>query len=68
MTEMYEAVEALTSLATGRAQPDLAKDKELFLSKISAAAEFKLMLQGFIDYAQLFRHSPAIEKPRPAVT
>jgi hypothetical protein len=58
VTDMYESVEALAKIITGREGKDLSANAELFLSKIKASSKYKMILKDYIDYANDFRHPP----------
>ena len=57
ITEMYEALEALSKIVTNRDTKDLSANKDLFLKNINAAEEYKSILKEYIAYANKFRHS-----------
>ena len=56
VTDMYESLEALAKLQTGR-DSDLSGNAELFIKKVSASDEYKVILRNYIDYANRFRHA-----------
>src|SRR5439155_6950793 len=64
VTDMYEAIEALAKVVTGRGNKDLSGNKELLLSKIKASDSHKAMLSEYIDYANKFRHAASEKKPK----
>jgi hypothetical protein len=56
VTDLYEALEATTKIVTGR-DADLSGNRELFISRVRASAEYKLLLKQYIEYANRFRHA-----------
>ena len=63
---MYESIEALAKIITGREGKDLSANAELFLSKIKTSSKYRVILKDYIDYANDFRHPPeegAARKP-----
>jgi hypothetical protein len=64
VTDMYEALEALAKVVTGRADKDLSANAELFLSKTGASVEFKNLLKAYIGFANEFRHARRPGEPR----
>ncbi|MGE3537919.1 MAG: hypothetical protein AB7N91_10860 [Candidatus Tectimicrobiota bacterium] len=68
ITDMYESVEALAKIVTGRDNRDLSAHRELFLSKVSATEAYKAMLADYIAYANNFRHATAESKPQPRLS
>jgi len=68
VTDIYEALEAFAKIVTGKDR-ELSKNQELFISKLKAPDEYKLLLKNYIDYANnLHRHaaSPGHPKPTPS--
>jgi hypothetical protein len=65
---MYEAVEALAKVVTGRSGKDLSQNRELFLSNVQASESYKALLNDYIDYANRFRHAESDHKPRPQIS
>lgn len=68
ITDMYEALEALTMILTERPDKDLSANRELFLGKIKASEKYKKILKDYIDYANDFRHAIGPGTPRPKIT
>jgi hypothetical protein len=66
ITDMYEAVEALAKIVTGR-NKDLSGNAELFMSKVKASEAYKVLLKDYVEYANKFRHAEAEGKPKPVV-
>ncbi len=65
VTDVYEAVEALAKLVTGRDR-DLSGNAELFISKLKLSEYYKGMLKDYIDFACDYRHAVKLgEKRRP---
>ncbi len=67
VTDMYESLEALAKLQTGR-DSDLSGNAELFIKKVSASDEYKVILRNYIDYANRFRHAVRKNQPRPIIS
>jgi len=68
VTDMYEALEALAGVLTGRAEKDLSANQELFIKAVKASDAYKKLLKDYIEYANLFRHAEKENKPRPKIT
>lgn len=68
ITDMYEALEALAKIVTGRSNKDLSGNRELFLSKVEASEDYKQLLKDYVDYANNFRHAATVDSPRPEVS
>lgn len=56
ITDMYEALEALAKIITGR-DKDLSTNAELLISKLNVSEEYKPILKAYIAYANEFRHA-----------
>jgi hypothetical protein len=54
VTDMYESLEALAKIFTGRPDKDLSANWEMFLAKVKASDEYKHLLKDYIDYANSF--------------
>ena len=67
VTDMYESLEALAKLLTGR-DSDLSANAELFIKKVKASDEYKVILRNYIDYANRFRHAVRKTQPRPVIS
>ncbi len=67
ITDVYEALEALAKIVTGRPDKDLSSNAELFISKVAGNKHHKEMLKTYIAYANEFRHAigPGQRKRRP---
>lgn len=63
VTNMYEALEALAKIGTGR-EKELAGNQEKFASEIQLPDQYKRMLKEYIDFGCEYRHSPESTKPR----
>jgi hypothetical protein len=63
--DMYEALEALSKIVTGRQSKDLTANREKFIKEIKATEPYKKILKEYIDYANEFRHAPRNGKPKP---
>ncbi len=66
ITDMYESVEALSRIVTGRHNKDLSANREIFISKVKVSEHYKKLLKDYIDYANEFRHAEQEQKPRPS--
>jgi hypothetical protein len=64
VTEMYEAIEALARIVTGRDR-DLSANREMFISSIGASDYYKQLLGNYIDYANRYRHAAQQNRSRP---
>jgi hypothetical protein len=67
ITGMYEAVESLAKIVTGR-DKDLSANRELFIKSAKASQEYKGILKEYIDYANKFRHAPEQGQQKPMVS
>jgi hypothetical protein len=67
VTDLYEAVEALAKIVTGR-DKDLSANREQFLSRVRAAEEYKPLLRWYIEYANEFRHAADRGTPKPSLS
>lgn len=67
ITDMYEALEALSKVVTGK-NKELSGNAELFISKINASQHYKPILKEYITYACEFRHAPEDGKERPTLS
>jgi hypothetical protein len=68
ITDMYEALEAVSQIITGRPNKDLSANRELFIAKVKATSEYKKILAEYIDYANEFRHAVEEGRTKPKVT
>jgi len=64
ITDMYEALEALAKVVTGRPKRDLSGNAELFVKKLGLSDYYKKMLKDYISYANEFRHAVEEGKQR----
>jgi len=67
ITDMYESLEAVAKLLTGR-DSDLSGNAELFIKKVKASDEYKMILKNYVDYANRFRHAARKTQPRPVLS
>lgn len=67
ITDMYEALEALAKIVTGR-EKDLSANRELFLKQVKASDSYKIILKDYIDYANNFRHAIQDGEKKPVLT
>ena len=68
ITDMYESLEALSKIITGRSKKDLSANRELLISKVNASEEYKKILSEYITYANKFRHALEEGKKKPLVS
>lgn len=68
ITDMYEAVEALAKIVTGRPGKDLSGNVERFISEINASKHYKALLRNYISYGNEFRHAEREGRPRPPLS
>ncbi len=68
VTDMYEALEALSKIVTGRDSKDLSANAQLFLKEVRASEAYKNILKEFISYANNFRHAVANNIAKPNLT
>lgn len=66
VTDMYEALEALAKIMTGR-DKDLSANRQMFISKVNASEAYKKILKEYIEYANKFRHAREEGKPKPKI-
>jgi hypothetical protein len=62
--DMYEALEALAKIITGRDSKDLSANKDLFISNVNASDDYKDILKTYITYANKYRHAESKNKER----
>jgi len=67
ITDMYEALEALTKIVTGR-DKDLSANAELFIKELGVSESYKKILKDYISYANEFRHAQKEGRKRPKVS
>ena len=67
ITDAKEALEALAKKVTGK-EGTLEKLAELFLSKVHASNEYKVILRDYCDYANKFRHGAAEPAQKPKLS
>jgi hypothetical protein len=68
ITDMYEALEALAKIITGRKNKDLSANAEFFIKAVNATDGYKKILKEYIEYANQFRHALEEGKPRPQLS
>lgn len=61
VTDIYEALEALAKVITGK-DTDLSGNAELFISKLKLNEYYKTMLKNHIEYACEYRHAAELGK------
>jgi hypothetical protein len=68
VTDMYEALEALSKIITGRSNNDLSSNRELFIKAVKASSACKKILKEYIDYANEFRHAAEEGREKPSLS
>ncbi|MHB8481693.1 MAG: hypothetical protein ACYDBV_02990 [Nitrospiria bacterium] len=66
LTDMYESLEAAAKWVTGR-DKDLSANAELLISKLKLSEHHKTMLDGYIKYANQFRHGTGAMRSSPSI-
>ena len=64
VTDMYEALEAMAKIVTGKPTEELSTLREQFISKMRLSHSHKAMLKSYIDYGCDFRHAVKTGKQR----
>ena len=64
VTDMYEAVEALAKVVTGRHNRELSANREIFVSRLGVSEYYKQLLRDYITYANQYRHAAQQDRPR----
>ncbi len=67
VTDMYEALEALARIVTGRDR-ELSGNREMFVSRVRASDYYKQLLRDYITYANQYRHAAQQNRPRPPLS
>lgn len=67
VTDMYEAVEALARIITGK-NKDLSGNQQSFIKAIRASDYYKGLLRDYISYANQYRHAVRLGQPRPTLS
>jgi hypothetical protein len=67
ITDMYEALEALSKIVTGR-DKDLSANAELLIKKLRVSKSYKNILKDYISYANGFRHAQKEGRERPRIS
>ena len=67
ITDLYEALESLAKDVL-RNEKDLSANRELFIKKIGASKEYRIILNDYIDYACEFRHGTKSDKKKPIIS
>src|SRR6266545_654036 len=60
VTDMYEALEAMAKIVTGKPTKDLSALREEFIAKLRLPETHKIMLKQYIDYGCDFRPRPRV--------
>ena len=68
ITDMYEALEALSKIIAERPNKDLSANRDLFISKVNASKEYKKILTEYIIYANEFRHAQEEGMSKPTIS
>ena len=56
VTDMYESLEALAKIITGRKTKDLSANVEHFIKAVNVSEDFKPLLKSYIVFANIYRH------------
>jgi len=64
VTDMYETLEALAKIVTGR-DKDLSANAESFVKSVNISEPYKKLLKEYISYANNFRHAASTNAPKP---
>ena len=67
ITDMYEALEALSKIVTGK-DKDLSANAELVIKKLRVSKSYKNILKDYISYANGFRHAQKEGGERPRIS
>jgi hypothetical protein len=65
VTDMYESLEALAKIITGRETKDLSANAESFIKAIKASDSYKNIVKNYIAYANNFRHAVKSTENKP---
>jgi len=68
ITDMYEALEGLSKIVTGKHDKDLSANAELFIKIIKVSQGYKRILKEYISYANNFRHALKKGQKRPKLS
>ena len=68
ITDMYEVVEALAKIVTGKSGKDLSANAERFISEVGTSKHYKTLLRNYIAYGNEFRHAERGGRPRPPLS
>lgn len=68
VTDMYESLEALSKILTGRQNKDLSGNAELFIKTVRASEHYRQILKDYISYANQFRHAAKQEDAKPILS
>ena len=68
VTDMYEALEALAKIVTGRGDKELSSNAELFIKAVQVSELFKPILKEYIAFGNKIRHAGKDGQPKPDLT
>jgi hypothetical protein len=68
VTDMYEALEALAKIVTGRGDKDLSANMESFIKAVQVSDTYKPILKEYIAYGNKIRHAGRDGQPKPDLT
>lgn len=68
VTDMYEALEALSQIITQKPGKDLSATRELFIKNVNASEAYKTILKDYVEYANNFRHAAKEETQKPLIS
>ncbi len=68
VTDLYEALEALAKIVTGRGDKDLSANMEPFIKAVQGSEAYKPILKEYIAYGNKIRHAGRDGQPKPDLT
>ncbi len=68
VTDMYEALEALAKIVTGRGDKDLSSNAELFVKAVQVSELYRPILKEYVVYGNKIRHAGRDGQPKPDLT
>ncbi len=67
VTDMYEALEALARVITGK-DSELSGNRELFIKRLNLSSHYKELLRNYIGYGNEYRHAVRRNQIRPSLS
>ncbi|HXX73952.1 MAG TPA: hypothetical protein VEI50_02380 [Nitrospiraceae bacterium] len=68
ITDMYEALEGLAKVVTGRGEKDLSGNAESFIKAVEVSDLYKPILKEYVVYGNKIRHAGKDGQPKPDLT